>query len=68
MFSNRLSGMKCPKIEQDKNFIEFWQFPMQNNRNLKMDDFLQKLKKVVHIVLYGLAISQSDCRKTGQYQ
>ena len=42
-----------------------------------MDDFLQKLKngwfsaklkKVVRIVLYGPAISQSDCRKTGPYQ
>ena len=33
-----------------------------------MDDFLQKLKKVVRIVLYGLAISQSDYRKTGPYQ
>ena len=28
-----------------------------------MDDFMQKLKKVVRIVLYGLAISQSDARK-----
>ena len=28
-----------------------------------MDDFLQKLKKVIRIVLYGPAISQSDCRK-----
>ena len=34
----------------------------------KMDDFLQKLKKVVRIVLYGPAISQSDCRKAGPYQ
>ena len=33
-----------------------------------MDDFLQKLKKVVRIVLYGRAISQSDCRKAGPYQ
>ena len=33
-----------------------------------MDDFLQKLKKVVRIVLYGPAISQSDCRKAGPYQ
>ena len=31
-----------------------------------MEDFLQKLKKVVHIVLYGPAISQSDCRKAIQ--
>ena len=33
-----------------------------------MDDFPQKLKKVVRIVLYGPAISQSDCRKAGPYQ
>ena len=33
-----------------------------------MDNFLQKLKKVVRIMLYGLAISQLDCRKAGQYQ
>ena len=33
-----------------------------------MGDFLQKLKKVVRIVLDGLAINQSDCRKTGPYQ
>ena len=33
-----------------------------------MDDFLQKLKKVVRIVLYGPAISQSDFRKAGPYQ
>ena len=33
-----------------------------------MDDILQKLKKVVRMVLYGPAISQSDCRKTGPYQ
>ena len=30
---------------------------------LKVDDFLQKLKKVVRIVLYGPAIGQIDCRK-----
>ena len=33
-----------------------------------MDDFMQKLKKVVRIVLYGLVISQSDCTKAGPYQ
>ena len=33
-----------------------------------MDNFLQKLKKVVRIVLYGPAISQSDCKKAGPYQ
>ena len=32
-----------------------------------MDHFLQKLKKVVHIVLYRLAISQSDCREASPY-
>ena len=36
---------------------------------MKTDDFLQKLKKMVRIVLYGLAIdSQSDCRNAGRYQ
>ena len=33
-----------------------------------MDDFLQKLKKVVRVVLYGPAISQSNCKKAGPYQ
>ena len=33
-----------------------------------MDDFLQKLKKVVRTVLYGPAISRSDCKKPGPYQ
>ena len=33
-----------------------------------MDDFLQKLKKVVRTVLYGPAVSQSYCRKPGPYQ
>ena len=33
-----------------------------------MGDFLQKLKKVVRIVLYGPAISQSDCMKASPYQ
>ena len=33
-----------------------------------MDDFPQKLKKVARIVLYGPAISQSDCSKAGPYQ
>ena len=41
---------------------------MLKHRNLKMDDFLQKLKKVVRIGLYGPAISQSDCKKAGPYQ
>ena len=34
----------------------------------KMDDFLQKFKKVTHVVIYGPAISQSDCRRAGLYQ
>ena len=33
-----------------------------------MDDFPQKLKKLVRIVLYGPAISQSDYRKASPYQ
>ena len=33
-----------------------------------MDDFSQKLEKVVRIVLYGPAVSESNCRKTGPYQ
>ena len=42
---------------------------MQEQRELeKLDDFLQKLKKVVRIVLYGPAISQSGCRKADLYQ
>ena len=59
---------KRPKIQQDKNLSNFVKLRCQNNGNLKIYDFLQKLKKVVHIVLYGPAISQSDCRKTGPYQ
>ena len=59
---------KCPKIQQDKNLSNFVKLRCQNNGNLKIYDFLQKLKKVVHIVLYGPAISQSDCRKAGPYQ
>ena len=42
---------------------------MQEQRKLgKINDFLQKLKKVVRIVLYGPVISQSDCSKSGPYQ
>ena len=59
---------KCPKIQQDKNLSNFVKLRCQNNGNLKIYDFLQKLKKVVRIVLYGPAISQSDCRKAGPYQ
>ena len=59
---------KCPKVQQDKNLSNFDKLRCQNNGNLKIYDFLQKLKKVVRIVLYGPAISQSDCRKAGPYQ
>ena len=41
---------------------------MPEQPKLEKDDFLQKLKKVVRMVLYGPAISQSDCRKAGPYQ
>ena len=59
---------KCPTIQQDKNLSNFDNLRCQNNGNLKIYDFLQKFKTVVHIVLYGPAISQSDCRKAGPYQ
>ena len=59
---------KCPKIQQDKNLSNFDRLRCRNNGNLKIYDFLQKLKKVVRIVLYGPAISQLDCRKAGPYQ
>ena len=36
---------KCPKIEQDKNLSNFDKVRCQNNRNLKIYDFLQKLKR-----------------------
>ena len=50
-------------------FYNFDNFRCLNNRNLIMDDFLQKLRKVVRIVLCRLAInSQSDCGKAGPYQ
>ena len=52
-----------------KILSNFENFQCQNNVNLKkVNDFLQKLKKVVCIALYGLAISQSDCRKADLYQ
>ena len=51
-----------------KNLSNFDKFRCQNNGSLKIYDFLQKLKKVVCIVLYGPAVSQSDCRKAGPYQ
>ena len=59
---------KYPKIQQDKNLSNFVKLQCPNNGNLKMYDVLQKLKKVVRIVLYGPAVSQSDCRKAGSYQ
>ena len=34
--------IKCPKIEQDKIYIDLEDFRCQNNGNLNMDDFLQK--------------------------
>ena len=68
-FTNPLSGIKCPKLEQDKNFN--WILTISDAKWIgtwNIDDFLQKLKKLVRIVLYGPAISQSDCRKAGPYQ
>ena len=59
---------KCPKIQQDKNLSNFDKLRCQSNGKLKIYDFLQKFKKMVRIVLYGPAISQSDCRKVGPYQ
>ena len=59
---------KCPKIQQDKNLSNFDKLRCQNNGNLKIYDFLQKLKKVARIVSHGPAISQSDCRKAGPCQ
>ena len=34
----------------------------------KVNDFLQKLKKVARIASYGPAVRQSDFRKAGPYQ
>ena len=65
-FRNRLSGIKVSK--------DFWKsqiLTMSNARatkTCKMDDFLRRSKKVVRIVLYEPAISQSDHRKTSPYQ
>ena len=36
---------RCPKIGQVKKLLNFDNFRCQNNRNLKIDDFLQKLKR-----------------------
>ena len=41
----------------------------QNKENFQeKPDFLQKLTKVVRIVFYGPAVSQSDCRRSSPYQ
>ena len=42
----------------DATTIETW----------KVDDFLKNVKKMVRIVLYGPAVSQSDCRKPCPHQ
>ena len=60
--------LKCPKIRQDKILSNSENFRCQNNGNLKIDDFLQMLKKCGPIVLCGPAISQSDFRKASPYQ
>ena len=54
--------LKCPKIRRLKIT------DARTTETSEMDDFLQELKKVVRIVLYGPAISQSDYRKAGPYQ
>ena len=58
----------CLKIEQDEDFIEFDNVRCHNNENLKNGWFSARVEKVVRIVSYGPAISQSDCRKTSPYQ
>ena len=66
---NRLSGIKVFKNRTGEIFFpDFDNFRCLNNRNLKMDDFLQKMKEMVRIVLYGPAVSQSDYRKASPYQ
>ena len=61
--------LKCPKTRRNENFIEVLEITnARTTETSKMDDFLQKLKKVVHIILYGPAISQSGCRKASLYQ
>ena len=42
--------LKCPKIRQDKNFIEFRQFPMPVQQKLEKWRFSVKVEKVVRIV------------------
>ena len=69
MFTNRLSGIKVSENKTGRKFYRILRISdARTTETLKMDDFLQKLKKMVRIVLYGPAISQSDCRKVGQYQ
>ena len=60
--------LECPKIRQDKILSNFENFRCQNSETSKVNDFQQKLKKVVHIVLYGPAISESGCRKQLPYK
>ena len=69
MLTNRLSGVKVSENKTGQKFS--WNLRISDARTRetwKMDDFLQKLKKVVRIVLYGPTINQSDCRKAGPYQ
>ena len=68
VYESLVRFFNCPKIGEVENLLGFDSFRCQNNKNLKMDDFLQKLKKVVGIVLNGPTISRSDCRKAGPYQ
>ena len=60
--------LKCPKIRQDKILSNFENLRCQNSVNLKGERFSAKVEKVVRIVLYGPAVSQSGCRKAGPYQ
>ena len=41
---------------------------MLKQHKLESGGFSAKIEKVVRLVLYGAAISQSDCRKAGPYQ
>ena len=44
--------MKCPKIEKMKMLSNLTISDAKTIETWKVDDFLQKLKKVVHIVFY----------------
>ena len=46
MFTNRLSGIKLSENNMRSNFIEFSEFPMPEQRNLKIGRFSAKVKKV----------------------